>query len=319
MKLPKLNQAEGQLLRKIGPGRQLELLDGVMTFTYGMGGGDGLIVHAEVLNQPVRFWIAAAHWCRWVRPMLDVPHWSAVPPELHDVLASWTLASAGAGLADSAVAWPTATTLEAAKVEAAPHWCLCFAQEDRQLQAWVLEAPLQWLDSLSQLFQPMDTQHASDRRTLPVALIAGWSPVDRSTLERLQPGDALLLQHAYRATEGQVGLFLSRPLATLSAPDVSTFTLETIMDDFNDWLDIAPGPAAADSPLGSDLLVTVVAQLGSLDVPLHQLAHLQVGDVLQGPARIDDCVTLKVAGKPLAHGLLLEIDGRLAVRIDRLC
>lgn len=90
------------------------------------------------------------------------------------------------------------------------------------------------------------------------------------------------------------------------------------MDDFNDWLDIAPMPASPDSALGSDLLVSVVAHVGSLEVPLHQLAHLQVGDVLQGPTRIDDFVTLKVAGKPIAHGLLLEIDGRLAVRIDRL-
>lgn len=319
MKLPKLNQTEARLLRKIGPGRQLELLDGVITFTYGMGGGDGLIVHAEVLNQPVRFWVAAAHWCRWIRPMLDVPHWSAVPPELYDVLASWTLASAGTGMGDSAVAWPTATTLEAARIEPAPHWGLCFAQEDRQLQAWVLDAPVQWLDSLSELLQPMDSHHDNEHRTLPVALIAGWSPVDRSTLERLQPGDGLLLQHSYRATEGQVGLFLSRPLGRLSAHDASTFTLETLMDDFNDWLDIAPGPADPESSLGSAQLLSVVAHLGSLDVPLHQLARLQVGDVLLGPARIDDFVTLKVAGKPVAQGLLLEIDGKLAVRIDRLC
>ena len=319
MKLPKLNLAEGQLLRKIGPGRQLELLDGVITFTYGMAGGDGLIVHAEVLNQPVRFWVAEPAWCRWVRPMLDVPHWSAVPPELHDVLAGWTLASAGAGLADSAVAWPTATTLEAARLEVAPHWGLCFAQEDRQLQAWVLQAPMQWLESLSQLLQPMDSHPDSDPRTLPVALVAGWSHVERSTLQRLQPGDGLLLQRTYRATAGQVGLFLSRPLGTLSAHDASTFTLETLMDDFNDWLDIAPGPADTELSLSSELLVTVVAQLGELEVPLHQLAGLQVGDVLQGPARIDDFITLKVAGKSIAQGLLLEIDGKLAVRIDRLC
>lgn len=319
MKLPKLNQAEGRLLRKIGPGRQLELLDGVMTLTYGMGGGDGLIVHAEVLNQPVLFWVAAAHWCRWIRPMLDVPHWSAVPPALHDVLASWTLASAGAGLEDSFVAWPTATSLEATRIESAPHWGLCFAQEDRQLQAWILDAPAQWLDSLCELLQPMESQHACEHRTLPVALIAGWSPVDRSALERLRPGDGLLLQHSYRPAKGQVGLFLSRPLGRLSAHDALTFTLETLMDDFNDWLDIAPRPADPDSSLGGDLLLSVVAQLGSLDVPLYQLAHLQVGDVLQGPAHIDNFVTLKVAGKSIAQGLLLEIDDRLAVRIDRLC
>lgn len=317
MKLPKLSQAEGQLLRQIGPGRRLELLEGFMTLTYGIGGGDGLILHAQVLNQPVRVWIAAPAWLRWIHPMLDVPNWKAVPPELHEVLASWTLASVGAGLADSAVAWPTATTLEAATLEPAHNWCLRFEHEDRQLQAWVLEAPAQWLVSLSELFQPIDTHNDSDNRTLPADLIAGWSHVDRRTLEGLRPGDGLLLHHTYRATEGQLGMFLSHPLATLSAHDASTLTVETIMDGFNDWMDIAPGPAEPDSLLSSNLLVTVVVQVGSLEVPLHQLAHLQVGDVLQGPPRIDDFVTLKIASKPIAHGLLLEIDGRLAVRIDR--
>ncbi|AZC32435.1 type III secretion system cytoplasmic ring protein SctQ [Pseudomonas chlororaphis] len=318
MKLPKLSQAEGRLLRKLGRGRRLELLEGGMTLTYGMAGGDGLILHAQVLNQPVRLWVAAPAWCRWIRPQLDVPDWSAVPTELHEVLASWTLASAGAGLADSTIAWPTASRLEAATVETIPNWCLCFEHEDRSLAASVLEAPVQWLDSLSELFQPMDPQDDSDHRTLPAALIAGWSHVDRDSLERLRPGDGLLLHHAYRATEGQLGLFLSRPLATLSTHDAAPLALETVLHDFNDWMDIAPGPGAPGSPSGSELLVTVVVHVGSLEVPLHQLAHLQVGEVLQGPACIDDFVTLKVAGKTIAHGLLLEIDGRLAVRIDRL-
>lgn len=219
-----------------------------MTLTYGMAGGDGLILHAQVLNQPVRLWVAAPAWCRWIRPQLDVPDWSAVPTELHEVLASWTLASAGAGLADSTIAWPTASRLEAATVETIPNWCLCFEHEDRSLAASVLEAPVQWLDSLSELFQPMDPQDDSDHRTLPAALIAGWSHVDRDSLERLRPGDGLLLHHAYRATEGQLGLFLSRPLATLSTHDAAPLALETVLHDFNDWMDIAPGPGAPGSP-----------------------------------------------------------------------
>lgn len=318
MKLPKLSQIEGKLLRKVGPGRRLEYLDGAITLTYRIGAGNGLIMHAQVLNQPVRLWFAAPAWCRWISPMLDVPNWSAVPTQLQEVLMSWTLASAGSAVADSAIAWPNATALEAATVETAPYWCLCFEHEDRQLEASVLEAPVQWLDSLSEMLPPMHINNDSDNRRLPVALIAGWSHVDRHTLERLRPGDGLLLHHTYRATEGQLGLFLTRPLATLSAHDAKTLTLETVMDDFNDWLDITPVTPESNSPRISNLLVTVVVQVASLEVPLYQLTHLQVGDVLEGPARIDDFVTLKVAGKPIAHGLLLEIDGRLAVRIDRL-
>lgn len=316
MKLPKLSREESELLRHIGPGRRLEHFDGAMTLTYGIGAGDGLIVHAQVLDQPVRLWFAPDAWCRWISPMLEAPNWLAIPPQLHEVLASWTLAVAGHALADSALAWPTAIALEAATVKTAPYWCLCFEHEDRKLEAWVLEAPTHWINSLSELLSPIEINHHADNTTLPVALIAGWSQLDQPTLEQLQPGDGLLLQHTYRITDGQLGLFLTRPLATLSAHGTTPLTLEAVMNEFNDWLDVSPGEP--DTLQGPPLLLTVVAQVASFEAPLHQLAHLQVGDVLEGPTHIDHVVTLMVAGKSIAQGLLLEIDGRLAVRIDRL-
>ncbi|WP_429547423.1 type III secretion system cytoplasmic ring protein SctQ [Pseudomonas frederiksbergensis] len=289
-----------------------------MTITYGIGAGDGLIMHAQVLDQPVRLWFAPHAWCHWISPVLEVPDWSAVPPELHAVLASWTLASAGIALENSTIAWPTAPTLEAATVKTAPYWCLRFEHKDRRLDAWVLEAPVQWIDSLSEVFLAIDMNNDCGNRTLPVALIAGWSYLDQHTLERLQPGDGLLLHHTYRVSDGQLGLFLTRPLATLSTHGTTTLTLEAVMDDVNDWLDAFPAPCESNAPQGNTFLLTVVAQVATFEVPLHQLAHLRVGDVLEGPTHADHIVTLKVAGKPIAHGLLLEIDGRLAVRIDRL-
>ncbi len=318
MQLPHLSKSAGELLRRIGPGRRLEYIDITLTLSYGVGAGDGLIVHAQVLGQAVRLWLAPDQWCRWISPMLEVPSWSSVPPELHDVLASWTLASASTELEGSTIAWPTATSIEAAAVETAPCWCLRIEYGGRQLDVSILEAPLAWLESLADVFDGIEVADNSDRRTIPVALIAGWSRVDQLTLNRLKPGDGLLLQQSYRTADGELGLFMNRPLATLSAHDAPTFTLKAVMEDFNDWLDIIPVASESNSPLCPDLLLTVVVQVASIEVPLHQLANLRVGDVLEGPAHVEDCAILKVAGRTIAHGLLLDIDGRLAVRIDRL-
>ncbi|MFW8696200.1 FliM/FliN family flagellar motor C-terminal domain-containing protein, partial [Mesorhizobium japonicum] len=83
-----------------------------------------------------------------------------------------------------------------------------------------------------------------------------------------------------------------------------------VMEDFDDWLDATPMVSTSEDALQTELLVSVVAQVALIDVPLQQLASLQAGDVLQGPARLEDGVLLKVAGRTIAHGLLLDIDGR---------
>lgn len=317
MQLPSLSESAGHLLRKIGAGRRLEHVDGALTITYSVAGGDGLILNAEVLGQPVRLWLTPEHWCRWISPMLSVPAWPAVPVELHGVLAAWTLASAGAGLCDSNIAWPTGAVIEPRHVEMAPHWCLRIEREDCRLDAWILDAPLAWLDTLAEAFTPIATTDEPGMRRIPVPLVAGWSRIDEQALKRLRPGDGLLLHHGYLVTDGELGLFMNRPLATLAGGDTGIYTLKDAMDDFNDWLDMTPIVPEAGSGLRPDVLVTVVAQVASIEVSLDALVNLRAGDILEGPARTEDFVLLKVAGRTIAHGLLLNIDGRLVVRIER--
>ncbi|KGS02355.1 FliM/FliN family flagellar motor switch protein [Burkholderia sp. ABCPW 111] len=369
------------LLRAVGAGRRLALGDGALALRFLRAGGDGLILSARTDDGPVRLWVDAAPWCRWIEPVLSVPHWDAVPVELRGALAAWTCACIEPDLASFGVSWLRADAIERGACAAEPAWSLRIEREHAALDMRIVDAPLAWLerlanglDPLPDDFLPVDPQpidlepidlpphspvgsSTMPPRTPPhggraaspalrLSLAAGWSIVDTATLSRVRAGDALLLQHAYAVAQGELALFAERPLATVLDCRHGPYTIGTTMDTFDDWLDIDVEPAAlpdargaADGfdapdtvdapdmhdgheghapPLRLDARVRVVAQVATIDVPLARLASLRAGDVLDGPAQPDGLVTLQVAGKPFARGTLLDIGGRLAVRIEHL-
>ncbi|AIO69957.1 type III secretion system cytoplasmic ring protein SctQ [Burkholderia oklahomensis] len=342
----RIDRATGALLRAVGAGRRLALDTGALTLRFRRAGGDGLILSARTGDGPVRLWVDAARWCRWIEPVLSVPDWDAVPVELRGALAAWTCACIEPDLASFGIAWLHADAIECGACPAEPAWSLGIEREHASLDMRVVDAPLAWLERLADRLDPL--QPDSPRDSLPgsppdsraaapairLALAAGWSSVDTATLARVRPGDALLLQHAYAAADGELALFADRPLATVLGCRSRPYTIGTTMDTFDDWLDIdvdvAPSvaldtpdaPDAPDSPdagpLRLDAHVRVVAQVATIDVPLARLASLRAGDVLDGPAQPDGLVTLQVAGKPFARGTLLDVGGRLAVRIEHL-
>ncbi|MCX8565596.1 MAG: type III secretion protein Q [Glomeribacter sp. 1016415] len=310
-----LTEAAGALLRKIGAGRRQQHNAGACVLAYQPAGGEGLILHAQIAGAPVRLWLDARQWCRWLEPMLVVPTWSAVPVELREALAAWTCASADPGCINDD--WLVGGTIETGYIEPAQDWCLRLEQQERQLTLRVLDAPLAWLDTLADQFEPIppDPKLDSPAPRVPVSLVVGWSTLDAHALQQLNVGDAILLQHAYRPAKGELCLFMNRPLAVLTQDETGNFTIGNLMDHSNDWLDITPASLTEN---GSNLMVRVVAEAASLQAPLAALAHLSVGDVLEGPAHSDGLVTLTVGGRPVARGLLLDINGRLAVRIEHL-
>ncbi|BBE08762.1 Type III secretion apparatus protein, YscQ/HrcQ family [Mycoavidus cysteinexigens] len=309
-----LTEAAGALLRKIGAGRRRQHNASTYVLAYQHAGGAGLILHTHIAGAPVRLWLEAMQWCRWLEPMLVVPAWSAVPADLRDALAAWTCASTDPGCADND--WLVGSTIETGYVEPAQDWCLHLEQAERQLTLRVLDAPLAWLDTLADQFEPILAPELNPPAPrVPVPLVAGWSTLDAQALKQINVGDAILLQHAYRLAEGELCLFMNRPLAVLTHDATGNYTIGNIMDHSNDWLDITP---TTTSENGSNLMVRVVAEAASLQAPLAALAHLSVGDVLDGPAHSDGLVTLTVNGRPVARGLLLDINGHLAVRIEHL-
>lgn len=67
-----------------------------------------------------------------------------------------------------------------------------------------------------------------------------------------------------------------------------------------------------------DLPLALTLRAGSLNLSLGQLRNLGVGSVLTFSGCVPGQATLCQGERPLAHGELVEIDGRLGLQITRL-
>jgi type III secretion protein Q len=357
MRIHQLSKAEGQLLQKIGMGVGVQSDDSALLLTYQPTGHDahrideanarvdanvGLQLSMTVQGHPLRLWFSQSQWRAWVEPVLAVPDWQSVPSELRETLATWTCCTIGASCEEQGLAWPETGTIAVAPAPAASNWHLSVEQEERRLDMDIVEAPLDWLHALADSLSPLDAPLATPSAQFPVPLIAGWSRLHATQLTQLRSGAALVLHHAYQVAEGELGLLFNSSRATLRSADNGTFIIEDILENFDDWLDLSPDEAethhvaaereaaasdtdAASDPtptvarsLAADTLMTVTAEVATLEATLHQLANLKVGDILPGPARANDRVTLKVGSRAFALGSLLDIDGHLAVRVEQL-
>lgn len=79
-------------------------------------------------------------------------------------------------------------------------------------------------------------------------------------------------------------------------------------------------PALADeaSPIAealADMPVLVRVEAGSVTLPAREWATLGAGDVVVLDARVGEAVTLRVGGKVVGRGELVEVDGSIGVRI----
>ncbi len=320
VRLPRLDERGGRLLRKLGAGRRADCPDGALALAYRRSaGGNGLVLSGSLGSNAVQLWVDEGQWCRWIEPLIAVPDASSVPPELHEALSAWTFDAIGSALEHSTdmdpLPWPVGASLRTCAIAARIGWWLRAEREHRELDLLVLEAPLHWLDALADRLAPCPVDDPPDIR-VRTTLLAGWTRIARSAADDLRLGDALVLHHAYRVARREFGLLLDKPLARLSCDGGNTFTVEEVMNDFDDWLDVEPALPGSDNDAPRDPLVTVVAELGSFDVPVSALAALKPGDILDGEARADELVTLKVGGRPIARATLIDIDGRLAARIE---
>ncbi|MEX3956734.1 type III secretion system cytoplasmic ring protein SctQ [Trinickia sp. EG282A] len=323
--LPHLDERGARLLRKVGAGRRIDFTDGAFALAYRRSaGGTGLVLSGALGTDAVRLWVDEGQWCRWIEPLLPVPDASAIPAELRDALAAWTFDTIGSGLEGSSNGepppWPVGASLRACTVERRLDWCLRAERGNIALELLVLEAPVDWLDALADRLAPCSADDSPEIQ-VRTSLIAGWSSIARNVAESLRVGDALVLRQAYRVARCEFGLFANKPLARVNCSEAGVFSIEEVMDEFDDWFDVEPITPASEKPgahdqVAHDPIVTVVAVAGRFDVPISALAALKPGDVLDGQARVDELVTLKVGGRTIARATLLDIDGRLAARIE---
>jgi flagellar motor switch protein FliN/FliY len=74
-------------------------------------------------------------------------------------------------------------------------------------------------------------------------------------------------------------------------------------------------PSETDAP--ADIPVTLTVELGRVSLPLHRLADLKPGDVLELGRHAHEPVELTSGGRLIARGELVQVDTELGVRVTQ--
>jgi type III secretion system YscQ/HrcQ family protein len=80
--------------------------------------------------------------------------------------------------------------------------------------------------------------------------------------------------------------------------------------------ELSDPPTLADAVLDAPVVVRI--ELGSVSMPAREWAGLKPGDVLGSGRRVAEPVLLRAAGRVLAEGELVNLEGELGVRVVRL-
>jgi flagellar motor switch protein FliN/FliY len=75
--------------------------------------------------------------------------------------------------------------------------------------------------------------------------------------------------------------------------------------------------AAASSPpvAPTDIPITLIVELGRVSLPVHRVADLKPGDVIELGRHAREPVELTSGGKLVARGELVQVDTELGVRV----
>jgi type III secretion protein Q len=161
---------------------------------------------------------------------------------------------------------------------------------------------------------------------LAIPLVVGASLATRADLERLVPGAAFLPSDAWVdargsgrgvlvAATGSRGVWVDLPEdgrivlrdATAELPFDAAGSGDTMSDanDVNETLT----DAALDAP------VVVRVELGVVSLSARRWAELRPGDVLSTGQPLGEPVLLRVAGRAVARGELVDVEGTVGVRV----
>jgi flagellar motor switch/type III secretory pathway protein FliN len=161
---------------------------------------------------------------------------------------------------------------------------------------------------------------------LTIPLVVASSLVARADLERLVPGAAFLPSETWvdarghgrgvlLAATGSRGVWVDLPPdgrivlrdATAELPFDAQGSGDTMADpnDVNETLT----DAALDAP------VVVRVELGVVSLSARRWAELRPGDVLSTGQPLGEAVLLRVAGRAVARGELVDVDGSVGVRV----
>ncbi len=156
---------------------------------------------------------------------------------------------------------------------------------------------------------------------LELRLVVALSSARRAELENLQPGDAWFPGEGWfldrtlagravlasEAAERGVWVDLARDGKVVLRQGTAALPLDTMATD---------GPSASElAEVALEAPVVVRVELASVSLSAREVASLKPGDVLESQRRIGEPVVLRVGGRVIARGDLVDVEGELGVRI----
>jgi len=192
------------------------------------------------------------------------------------------------------------------------------------------EPPLTGTLAETTLSSALELRAAVGQGTLPWREIRLLSPgdmlfLDRLTVDGTGRGDAVLCCGSGASTlpcrcevpdSGPIRLTLLGP-ATPAGPRLE----KEIMTDNKESTESTAAATVSDAPAAAmldDVPVTLTLELGRLSLSARELLSLRVGHVIELDRAHGDPLDVSVNGQAIARGELVEVEGRLGVRIERL-
>jgi flagellar motor switch/type III secretory pathway protein FliN len=161
--------------------------------------------------------------------------------------------------------------------------------------------------------------------TLRLPLVVGSVALDRQELLGLELGGALLLEEGASIDVDGVGFGVlvgpqgERGIRVEVRPDGRLVVGETTEARLTVERD---NPSQNDGETLTDVLletpVVVRVELGAVSMSAREWARLGAGDVIETGQRIAEPVVLRIAGREVGRGELVNVDGQVGVRIQKL-
>ncbi len=169
---------------------------------------------------------------------------------------------------------------------------------------------------------------------LSVAAVAGWGTARAGDLVGLMAGDVVVVDTRFAGCalvagdrgvlaaaiepdeSGRPRVRLAEGRVELAAPPPKGENAASMTDETGATMQLPAleeGARLADDL--AELPLTVRIELGTATLAAREWAAIGAGDVLVLDGRVGDPVSLRIAGKVLARGELVEVDGALGVRI----
>lgn len=323
------------LIRKVGIGKYIQKKDFYLSLDYQPVSPQPLLCLSAKLNEHYfELWVEENQWLEWIESVLPVCEFENIPSEFLSILIDQTIAELNSWLQSVGLARLSMSSIERNECSATYAWIFTLKRESHELRVYLTNPPLNWLLQLVDYLEESNAYFTTPY-TIPISLIVGWTWLNLGELRHLKPGEGIALGHVCAVDSGQAWLYLSRPIAKLvfDHPDLCRIE-EMMMDEFDDWMDIEkptpvekPTPAIEEETEADEqtntvpidaLTVQMVAEIGRIEMPISDLVALAPGNIIQAASRFDQNVKLKINGKVIATGSLLQVENQFVVRIERI-